>query len=49
MNVVFIYADKASVAHGISAADKSFSRETFRKLQLKQETELNTQEFHQIH
>ena len=33
---------------GSSAVDKYFGGELLRKLQLKQEAEVNTQEFHQI-
>lgn len=44
--IVFIYA--AFLPLGSSAVDKSFGGDTLRKLQLKQEAEVNTQEFHQI-
>lgn len=45
----FIYGDlRPSVPLGSNALDKSFGGDTLRKLQLKQEAEVNTQEFHQI-
>lgn len=38
---------KSALEH-LPVVNKFFSRGTFRKSQLKQETELNTEEFHQI-